>query len=345
MSKKITRVAVSIVAMIALFGIIAQFGCARPSDAAAELPSGINTLKIHGTWDMLPLANAIAVYSQGDPSAGAPFLYSSSSLEDLKLGKCDAVFLGREPDSGELEGLKLYTIGYDAICILIDENSFMGGERQADSSVGGAGYKTQGLKELSGDDLEGIYSFWLRQPDQLWQWSGEYYRWEAISRSWSQETAPIQNYFYFPAGKYDTQSVLYTSLGLDEAQIVEKANKSTSPALNTEEQVLAVEYKPGRPYKDGSPNFVFKIGFSSRRVAQIAMRHVPLRVLSIEGIDPLENNEAIYNGTYMFQRKIYLITAEESPDSINKFTIWLTSEGGQQIIADAGFLPLPLNSQ
>ena len=46
----------------------------------------------------------------------------------LKMVKLDAVLLGREPTADELKGLNEYEIALDAVCIVVDENSYDGGQ-------------------------------------------------------------------------------------------------------------------------------------------------------------------------------------------------------------------------
>ncbi len=52
------------------------------------------------------------------------------------------MLLGREPAAEELDGLTDTIIAYDAVCILVDENSYTGGEVRAS---GPTGQKADGL--------------------------------------------------------------------------------------------------------------------------------------------------------------------------------------------------------
>jgi len=67
---------------------------------------------------------------------------SPTDISDLKKGKCDAVIVGKELSAEDLTGLKDYVIGYDAVCMIIDENSYDGGQY-------GITKKTDGLQGLS----------------------------------------------------------------------------------------------------------------------------------------------------------------------------------------------------
>ena len=91
-------------------------------------------------------------------------------------------------------------------------------------------------------------------------------------------------------------------------------------------------------------SFVFKLGFASRRVMTIAPRHVPVSVVSIDGINPMTDTQSIYDGTYKFSRKIHLLIRDNSPDSVIKLAEFLQSSSGQQLITNAGYLPL-VNAQ
>jgi hypothetical protein len=205
---------------------------------------------------------------------------SATSLEDLKAGLCQAVLLGREPEDGELEGLQDIVIAYDAVCILVDENSYLGGEIAAYSPNG---VKTDGLRELSSDQLIQLMSFWMLDASEpLTLSEGIYkrqYPFDYASRTyllidpetgedlgeWVADSRSLQTGFYFPPGKYDTQSAMYQALGLDEVAVTVACPNYRDPDLYREEEMLSFEYMTGAPYAAGTG-----VRFSFKRVLPAA---------------------------------------------------------------------------
>ena len=313
---------------------------------------GISTVKLGVSGDLYYLSAIIANSSNSDPNV--PPVQTSQSddrISELKQGKVDAILLGREPTAEELKGLKDTVIAYDAVCIIVDENSYVGGAY----GEGGSQYhirKTSGLRNLTSADLLSIFT---TQTSTYWNWNGEYYiRDPSLDRHswlysmedmyWIQQPAPVRHNFVFPTGKFDTQSVIYASLGLDESAQLSKNSKNVylDPSLKLEEEILGFEYKDNIYYSTqyGPQDFNFKLGFASRRIMTIASQHVPVRVVSVDGINPLESPQAVYDGTYKFSRKIHVLTRENSPETAVKLTDYLQSAAGQKLITDAGYLPL-----
>jgi ABC-type phosphate transport system substrate-binding protein len=139
-------------------------------------------------------------------------------------------------------------------------------------------------------------------------------------------------------GKYDTQTSLYDALGISEQEVSNTWNGSfTSPNLAYEEEIVAYAYK------DVTAVTAFQLGFASRRVALLALKHAPVQVISINGIDPVEEPQAIYNGTYPLSRKIHLLTTDNASQNINDFVDYMLSPWGQAVIESAGYLPLAQN--
>jgi hypothetical protein len=263
---------------------------------------------------------------------------SSNSIDDLKQGKVEASFLGREPTPEELQGLKDYVIAYDAVCIIIDDNSFTGGMS--------ARQKNTGFQALTMDNLKAIFS------GTGWSWDSGFYMantnidpgswlWDVPDVAWVPQPKTILNFFIFPVGKYDTQSVLYQSLGLDEASLVSSRTSFTSSRYDKEEEVLSYEYNSSNYATDnGAQDFPFKLAFASRRIMTIAPQHVPVRVIPIDGIDPLKNPQSIYDGSYKLSRKIHLLIRENSTNGALQLVQYSLSSDGQKMLADAGYLPL-----
>ena len=72
----------------------------------------------------------------------------------------------------------------------------------------------------------------------------------------------------------------------------------------------------------------------------VASQHVPVSVVSIDGINPMKDSQSIYNGTYKFSRKIHLLIRDDSPDSVVNLAKFLQSPSGQKLITDVGYLPI-----
>ena len=315
-------------------------GCSSP----AQSPD----MEIHGAWDVIRLGEAAAadfsLEVNNDTSVSANG--SSTSIDDLKKGLCDAVILGREPASAELIGLQDHVIAYDAICIIIDNNSYAGWSS--------ASQKMDGLKELTFADLVSIASVWSAGPNQAWQWKG-FFKWQTLRNAstgdyeidtikgvliqgWAQTPKQISFSLVLLPGKYDSQRSLYDSLGINEQQLAEIwSNKSmtsfTAPDLKYEEEVVAWTYRSISSQSQ-------YLGFASRRVTLLALGHAPVKVIAINGIDPIENTQAIYNGTYPLRRKIHLLTADNASGQVKNFVQYILSEEGQKVVENAGFLPL-----
>jgi uncharacterized protein YceK len=295
------------------------------------------TIKVSGAWDLYYLTTVINDHYSLKPGVPAvDMIPSTSSIKDLKDGKVDAVIAGREFSSDELAGLSDNVIAYDAICVIIDENSYVGG-RYANAR------KTSGLRQINSEALKEMLTA------GQFTWEGEYYTRAALDPNswlattdlgWIQEPKTISYFYCLIPGKYDTQTVLFQNLGLNEAEITSGWNTFTSPKLSVEEEVLSFEYQPGAPYSAGTADFPFKIGLASRRVMLVAPKHVPVRALSIDGIDPIENTQSIYNGTYPLSRKIHLLTRDTASLKTAELVNFLKSDEGQQLITEAGYLPI-----
>ena len=320
------------IALLILFLIMPILAGCVP-EASAD-----NSISISGSGDLWNLSQAIN--SQAANGADVPqvnFNVSDNSINDLKQGKTDAVILGREPTAEELNGLQDYVVAYDAVCIIIDDNSFDGGSSQEQ--------KNTGLQSLTMDNLKDIFS------GDGWNWGGYYvdntsidrgsWLWKDQSVAWLPEPKPIVPDFIFPVGKYDTQTVLYQDLGLDENNLLSTRTSFTSPKYNKEEEVLAYEYT-GSNYGtvDGVQNFAFKLGFASRRVMTIAPQHVPVSVISINGINPLTDPRSVYDGTYPLTRQIHILVRDNAPANATQLVKYLQSDAGQKILEADGYLPL-----
>lgn len=309
-------------------------------------------VRLHAPGDLVLLAQAI----------GANTEFSTSSLADLREGKCDAALVGRDLTKEDLTGLQDYIIAQDALCIVIDENSYIGyepeGQGQADPILLLRAYKTEGLRDLSSDDLKGFLTFWTQPPGQRWVWKGDYYYWAILTdeqgepifedfqsgkyaMGWVRDFPDIVPRFNLIPGTFDTQAVLYERLHLDENTLVtlSSGGEFVCPRCTDERQTLSGWYRNAPPFTRGHHIFVFQIAYVSRSIMGEAMQHLPIRVVSIEGMDPLADPTTIYNGAYPFARKIHLVVREGASEA-EALGNWLISPEGQKFIAGIGFLPL-----
>jgi hypothetical protein len=334
------KIKYAIVALGMLAALLAPLGCTR--DQAA-----FKGIRVSGTGDLGYLSILINDWASKDTTVPAVGMTASTdSIGDLKNGKSDAILLGREPTAQELQGLKDYVIAYDAVCIIIDASSNVGGV------VGPASYpvgKTSGLKNLTTDDVKSLFNkgytfdgyFEVKpnlDPDSiLWKLDGGIYAWNNLPKV-------ISSSFTFPPGRFDTQTVLYQKLGLDEKQMLAGLTAFTCPRFSVEEEVISYEYRSSDfSLEYGIHALNFKIGFASRRAMTLALEHAPVKVLSINGIDPVAQPQSIYDGSYPFSRKIHLLIRDNSSQELQNLASVLISPAGQQFIKDAGYLPVALS--
>ncbi len=342
------KVKIKIVTILVLALLLPLFGCTVQGQNAEGI-------RIGGAGDMAYLTLLLDEWAAKDPNVP---LVSMSVLTDgiteLKQGKYDAVLVGRELTSAELEGITDYIIAYDAVCIVVDENTYLGGSKDnIFLSPTGEQYiypsvKFTGLKGLSTDDVKNMFTGGL-------QWTGEYYEskpgidpgsvlWqiEGGKYAWVQTLRQLSSAFSFQVGKFDTQTVLFQTLGLDENQFISKLNALSSTRYKLEEEVISYEYSNSTYSQEyGIQDFLFHVAFASRRAMTMAPQHSPVRVLSIDGIDPLTNPASVYDGSYPFSRQIHLLVKNDAPANVKALGELLTSLAGQQFMADSGYLPLP----
>jgi len=327
---------------ILLLVILVLSGCSPSTLRQTIQADGSGGIPVSGPGDLYCLSVLLnQQLLDGAAVSQVSMTVSADSIEDLKQGKTDIAFLGREPTDDELQGLKDYVIAYDAICIILDDTSFVGGIIY---QGGLPQYKNTGLQELTMDDLEAIVS------GNGWLWDGGYYsvnntvtsQSEDVSEvDWALKPKQINLFCYFPVGKFDTQSVLYQSMGLDENSLLEPRTSFTSPRYDKEEEVLSYEYNSSYySFENGLQGFSFKLGFASRRVMTIAQYHIPVNVLAIDGIDPLASPQSVYDGTYKLSREIHLLIRDDSSSEVIQIAQYLESEAGQQALAEAGYLPV-----
>ncbi len=316
-------------------------GCSSAVSAGTKI-------KVSGAWDVIsPFQRKIVPGFNTIENTQVEVDYSSTALQQVIQGKSDVALLGVDPKPEELKGLRDNVIAYDAVCIIIDANSYAGGEYDQNQTPV---RKTIGFQNLTLEDLKQIMQNFITPFGKRWWWT--YETWGPTlnlntgsysdNESWLTDYKAIFPQLRMMPGKYDTQTLLYQKLGLDEDVIAGAWNNQfTDPKLDAEEEVLSIEYMPGAPYDAGSGDFTYKIGAVSRRVIPVAMQHVPIKVISINGIDPLQDTEAIYNGEYPLSREIHVVTRTDCSPSVSQLVSYLLSPVGQKALSDAGYLPLP----
>ncbi len=341
-----------------MLGLLVCLIVLMPLPAACHIAEAIPA-NLRGAWDLVRLAELIDGGFAGSPG-GHQFgaAGSESGLDDLRAGLCQAVLVGRELSAEEMAGLSDTVIAYDGVCILVDENSYLGGEV---AKYGPTGQKADGLRNLTTEDLKQIFSCWTLPLAARWTLKDSFYRRvypQDLTSSlgykirdpetgqdlgqWVAENYIVPPPFCFPPGKYDMQSALYQALALDEEAVTAACSAYTTPQLFREEEMLSFEFMEGAPFASGTgSSFSFKLGFASLRTSQIAMNHIPVRVVSINGIDPTQDAAAVYDGSYALSRQIHLITSAEPSSGVTRLIDFLLSAEGQALIAEAGYLPLP----
>src|SRR5208283_116586 len=106
-----------------LLAIIILFLC---NSCSSKSPDPM--IKIETPGDLYYLGSVIGEDSTNVGLSQTQVNVSENTINDLKDGKADAVLLGTEPTAAELKGINEYEIALDAVCIIIDENSYQGGQ-------------------------------------------------------------------------------------------------------------------------------------------------------------------------------------------------------------------------
>jgi hypothetical protein len=328
-------------------------GCERARASAEEM-------RIGARLDMTPLVQAAQPVFE---AKGVPFTLAASEslIEDLKAGKLDVVVLGREPTPEEKAGLVDRVIALDAVCLVVDTRSYLGG-MQVDLAFHPKlrKVKTYGLQGLTLEEVRKLYGNRVRADGPVWQWEGSYYVFENTGKGvdkisedpkkpgyavgeWVQKPVYLIPDVWRPS-KVDTQSALFSALGLPEGAIVSAGHNLFLPKfLESEEELVSFRYSRGAPPAWSSNEQIpFQMAVLSRRVTRKAIDHgFRLRVVAIGGLDPVQDPATVYDGTYPLSRKIHVLLRSDAPPAAVTFADFFSSAEGQQAVADSGFLPLP----
>jgi hypothetical protein len=300
-------------------------------------------IRVAGAGDLYYLSTVLNQQYLGNSGVtGVAMTLSDNATRDLKRGKADAALLGREPAPAELDGLRDYVIAYDAVCVILDETSYKGG---ISGSADRPSKKTTGLRNMSSANLTLVFSSGWSMEEGFFRANRgldpNSWLWKLDSAVWVPEPVPLQTAFVFPKGKFDTQTVLYSRLGLDEGRLLAGRTSFTQSRYKAEEEVLSFEYNLSiYGQASGIQDFPFKLAFASRRVMTVAPKHVAVRALAIDGIDPMTDTQSIYDGAYPLSRKIHILVRENGPARAVELADSLVSAEGQEMLTGAGYLPV-----
>jgi hypothetical protein len=339
---------------LCLVGLVALMlaGC-EPARAREQ------ELRVGGRLDVLPLIEQARTGFATTTGISLTSRPSESDIQDLKAGKLDVLVVGRAPSAGELAGLVDYPVALDAVCIVIDVRSYVGGV-QVDLNHHPKLFKAAsgGLRGLSLDEARHVYNNRIRGRGPVWQWEGSHYQFRGTGTGADGIGEDPQNPGYavgewvktpvylvpdlWRLYRVDTQSVLFEKLGLSEADVVAGDGLLLPKFLESEEELVAYRYSRGPAQASiGNDQFPYQLAVLSRRITAKAIDHgFRLRALEIDGIDPVAKPATIYDGTYSLSRKIHLLMRPDAPPHAQALAAFLLSPDGQQAVAAAGFLPL-----
>ena len=85
-------------------------------------------------------------------------------------------------------------------------------------------------------------------------------------------------------------------------------------------------------------NFKNALGYSYRVYCTELMGGKGIKLLSIDGIAPTEEN--IINGSYPFAGNFYAVTRSDADETVKAFLNWMQGPQGQELVKKAGYVPL-----
>jgi hypothetical protein len=325
------------------------------ANAASKLPV------VAGAVDVLPIAEATLPRFAASTGLSLTIASSPDAVAALKAGLVDVALLGKEPDPSDLPQLDDHVVAYDAVCLVVDLRSYNGGE-QIDSSMGVLlpMARTNGLKDLSLDDVAALASNAWMQGSDVWSWRADFANYRAVMNPataapepdpanpkyargvWVRTAIPVRMWWLLP-GKFDTQGALFQQIGLNEANLANATNVSFAPHwYDSEEELVSGRWdlNPGEANHVSRNPFFFQAGFLSRRVTLRAIRYgFMVHAVSIDGVDPTGDTGPIYGGQYPLSRRIHVLTRRPAGKVAAEFVAYLASPAGQAQIAQEDFLP------
>jgi hypothetical protein len=332
-----------------------------------SLPEQEPALTVIGATDVVRIAEAVKDGFQQASGIDIQALPSKDALKDMKSGKADLILIGRELSAAELEGLQDETVAYDAVCLLVSLRTFEGGtESGFNDRLYYTKSKFDGIKNLQLSDLKGHYGNLLKilSGENYWHLSLGFYTFKPYypdSTFYSMLEDPkrpgyalgMMSWVYAPLGGEltppgltDSQFSLLQKLGYDKEVLnTPDLGFISSGNVGSEEEWISARYKlmPEDPNQIASQPFDnFYLMPVSRQVAVRALQHeFAIRVLSVDGVDPLSDPQVIYDGTYPLSRKIHVLAKRPYSADVEKMIQYLLSAQGQMQIEQASFLPLP----
>jgi len=84
-------------------------------------------------------------------------------------------------------------------------------------------------------------------------------------------------------------------------------------------------------------NYRNSIGFSFRYYATEMVQNADIKLLSIDGVAPTEENVA--NGTYPIIFDFYAVTLNSTNPNVEPFIKWIQSDEGQELVRRSGYTP------
>ncbi|MDR3578024.1 MAG: hypothetical protein P4L50_29515 [Anaerolineaceae bacterium] len=350
-----------IVIQLSLLCAITLQGCV-PSQANAAPPD----LRIIGALDVLPIIQGVQKDFSQSNGMSLEIQPSTSSIKDLKAGRADIAILGREPSPAELVGLEDHVIAYDAVCMITNTRVYSGGLQMAFDNVGTLvqpASKYEGLRNLSLDELRGHISNLLRKSKTPWHLRGTnagYYTFQVylddngLSEEDSDHPGQVLGTWVWndvalysealPPGRFDTEEALFQKLGFQDTDLANPQISFIANNLDSEELLISHRYKikPDLEKTVSDLPFEFWLDIVSLRITKKAIQHgFEVRALSINGVNPTSDPKVIYDGAYPLSRKIHFITRQPASPHDAALLQYLLSPAGQQLIAQADYLPLP----
>jgi hypothetical protein len=338
-------------------GVLVLAGCSTASARVTEV-------RVAGAIDVLPLAGGVQKEFSRTTGLSVTLITSTTSLADLQAGRADVVVLGREPTPDELRNtddhsVDDHVVAYDAVCLLEATRVYSGG-LQANFAMKPPDWKAklEGLQNLVHSEVQAWFGNQLMKTKYFWRWMGPFWRFKAQrdangsilpdpyspdvpQGSWVRSPAFLQGELQLP-GRFDTQDVLLAKLGFSAADLANPNIAFVPRFYETEEELISKHFDLQNIPDEAMYDFDFYVLPVSRRVTMRALQyHFKVRAIAIDGIDPITDAQSIYGGSYLLSRKIHVLTRKSAPAAAQSFVQFLLSPGGQQLIAQAYFLPLP----
>jgi hypothetical protein len=351
--KWITGILIGLAAVILI-------GCAPQTSA---LPA----LRVTGAYDVIPIAAEYQKNTAWSKEVGLIVQPSTSSLVDVKTGKADLAIVGYDPGISDMQGLTDTVIGYDAVCLLINTRSYIGGLNQSDNSASGGLIvpieKAEPLQDMPLEEVRHFEANKLKLTQNEWISSRPFFSYQPYFNDDGSPTLDLEQpkmqagtwiwgqisyggLSYIP-GKFDTQAVVLQKLEIPTC-CLNNASVSVAPRFyNSEEELISSRFRLLTPEMQKTVSNIpftnnYFIAEISRRNTIRAIQHgFAVNALKIDGIDPLGDPQAIYDGSYAFSRKIHLVASMNNLSPTTKsFIRRMLSPEGQAMLAQLEFLPL-----